>query len=72
MIFGFMIAIFLSVVIGGQVHKHDVNVIYKQKQETYVLQRKIKKLGKSQVKKVKRIQTFHGDEIANLGGNDVK
>jgi len=67
MIFGIMAAGILAVLIGINVHKQDMKIVHKQEQKTQILKREVKQLTNNP----KPNPTFHGDEIANLGGRNI-
>jgi hypothetical protein len=68
MIFGIIAASILAILIGMNVHKQDMKLVHKQEKKTQILQREIKQLKN---KNSNTKSTFHGDEIANLGGKDL-
>jgi len=71
--FGAIAAVIIVLFVGCNIHHQHKISVYKQEQaqrkKIRILQRKIKQL---KADKYKKIRTFHGDEIANLGGDDVR
>lgn len=64
--FAYIAVAIFAVFVGWNIHHQDVQKIHEQKTQNTVLKKEVTAL------KNEKLKTFHGDEIANLGGHDVK
>ena len=71
--YGIIAAVIFVFFVGCNIHYQHKVAVYKYKQaqnkKIKILQQKVNQLKGDRYKKIK---TFHGDEIANLGGDNVK
>lgn len=68
MVFGAIAAAIFVILVGWNIHHKDVKNVEVKTKQNIVLTKEVNQLEKNQVKTIK---TFHGDELENLGANDV-
>ena len=64
--FVYIAVVIFAVFVGWNIHHQDIQKLDEQKTKNRVLKKEVAAL------KNKKLKIFHGDEIANLGGHDVK